>query len=60
MKQTKKIEIFEQLNANEMASLKGGSSSGHSSESANSNEGEYYVYVDGKRFRVTIRGLEPA
>ncbi len=60
MKQTKTIKIFEQMNVNEMASLKGGLSNKHSSERANTNENVYYVYIDGKRFRVTSRGIEPA
>lgn len=64
MKQTKKIEIIEQLSANEMMFVKGGTSlesqTDQPSESTTQpGNPEYYVYINGKRYRVTSRGLEP-
>lgn len=65
MKQSKKIEIIEQLSTNEMASVKGGFSfntpNGQSSEEATHSKSEdIYIYIDGKRYRITTKGLEPA
>ncbi|MDO5664709.1 MAG: hypothetical protein Q4G63_05570 [Bacteroidia bacterium] len=56
MKQTKKIEIFEQLNAKEMTHLKGGFSIHQQAA-----EQEIYIYINGKRYRINKDGaISPA
>lgn len=65
MKQVKAIDFIKKLNVNEMSNLKGGFSfnapnSQSSEETAQSSATEYYIYIDGKRYRVTSRGIEPA
>lgn len=58
MKQIKTIDSIENLNVNEMANLKGGFSL--NTQNSQSSITEYYIYIDGVRYRVTSKGIEPA
>ncbi|MBP1637381.1 MAG: hypothetical protein H6Q18_170 [Bacteroidetes bacterium] len=55
MKQINKIEIFEKLDLREMSLLKGGFSSNEQA-----TEQEVYVIINGKRYRISKEGLQPA
>lgn len=59
MKQTKTIENFEQLNANEMAQVKGGFSSNESVDNqkeTQSSDNYQVIYINGRPYRIEKDG----
>ncbi|WP_313381654.1 hypothetical protein [Proteiniphilum saccharofermentans] len=59
MKQTKKIEIIEQLSASEMILIKGGFSSNEQVDNqaeAQSSDSSQIIYINGKPYRIEKDG----